>query len=278
MGSTISTPGLGPAAPPPPARRRRSRWLIFGVLGGVLALVLATVVVLGFLSQMRAVPSFPSLAATPDPALHGTVAYLGDGNCIRIIPAAGGPSKQVWCVPAQDVAKAKELGKELGPQLVWRPDGRLEVTMFRMTDPPGPTFNAGWQKIIDVRTGAVEDVPAADVPSTANRSTHPSTSPTGQRITWTSDAQSGRISVVLHEGGTSRTLLSAQGPGEYTYGLSAVFWSPDWTWIVADDGRVLVITPSDGKTRVLVNPADSGFGDGLARFAVTPQDILTPTT
>ncbi len=277
----MSRPVSPPApdlAPPPPRRSRRSWLVLLGVVVGIVAVGVATFVAVEVRSGSRAVPAFPSLTDNPDPSLHGTVAYLGDGNCVRIIAAAGGPSKQVLCLPAQDPATAKTLGKEQGPQLVWLPDGRLEVTMFRMTDPPGPDFRAGWQKIVDVRTGQVEDVPAADVPSTANRTTQPSTSPTGQRISWTSDPQNGRIEVVLHENGQSRTLLSAQGPGEYTYGLMAAFWSPDWKWVVADDGRILVITPGNAVTRVLVKPADSGFGgDGLARFAVTAEDILPST-
>ena len=277
MGSTISPPATGAGAPPPRARSRRRLWIGVGVLGGVVLLVLVTVVFLGFRAQLRGRPSFPLLTSTPDPSLHGTVAYLGEGNCIRIIAAGGGRSREVWCVPSQDVPKAEKLGKEQGPQLVWRPDGRLEVTMFRMTDPPGPNFNPGWQKIIDVGTGKVEDVPAAEVPSAANRTTHPSTNATGQRISWTSDTASGRIRIVLHEGATSRTLLSTQGPGQYTYGLSAVFWSTDGKWIAADDRRILVITPADGRVRVLVMPADSGFGGELARFAITSRDLLTPT-
>ena len=276
MRATVSPPAADPAAPPS-VRPSRSRWVLVGGVVSAVALVVATVVVLASGWRSHAVPSFPSLAAAPDPTLHGTVAYLGEGNCIRIVAAAGGPSKEVWCLPAQDVTTAEKLGKEQGPQLVWRPDGRLEVTMFRMTDPPGPDFRAGWQKIIDVRTGTVEDAPAADVPSTANRTTHPSTSPSGRRISWTSDPQNGRIAVVLHEGGTSRTLLSAQGPGEYTYGLSAAFWSPDGQWIAADDGRILVITPADGRTRVLATPADTGFDGRLSRFAVTSQEIPPPT-
>ena len=53
--------------------------------------------------------------------------------------------------------------------------------MFRMTPPakPGavPAFHPGWQKIVDVRTGKVQDVPAAEVPSQPNRQTHPMVRP-----------------------------------------------------------------------------------------------------
>lgn len=278
MGSPASPPTVDPAAQPGSRRSSPGRRVLIVVLAVVAALGAAVVVMLVLLfTQRGSVPSFPSLQENPDPALHGTVAYLGDGNCIRIIAAAGGPSKEALCLPSQDVAVAEKLGKEQGPQLVWLPDGRLEVTMFRMTDPPGPNFEAGWQKVVDVRSGAVEDVPAAAVPSSADRTTQPSTNTTGQRISWTSDAASGRIRILLHDDGTTRTLLSAKGPGEYTYGLLSAFWSPDGSWVAADDGRILVITPDDAVTRVLVTPADSGFGgEGLARFAVTAEDILPP--
>jgi hypothetical protein len=150
------------------------------------------------------VPEFPSLVDKPDPALQGTVAYLADASgCVRVVAVAGRPSRDVLCLPAQDPEQAKRLGKLVGPQLVWRSDGRLEVTMFRLTDPPGPSLGAGWQKIVDVRTGSVEDVPAADVPSRPNLGTEPTVSPDGRRVTHTSD--DGRITVVLHDATGSRT-------------------------------------------------------------------------
>ena len=75
MGSTVSEPVPRPATPLPPSGSRRSRWVLVGVLGGVVALVLATVVGLGFLSQMRAVPAFPSLAADLGMLVVGLAAY-----------------------------------------------------------------------------------------------------------------------------------------------------------------------------------------------------------
>lgn len=228
----------------------------------------------------RPVPDFASLAENPDPSLHGTVAYFADrSGCVRIVAAAGRPVRDVLCLPAMDVAKAEELGKETGPQLVWLPDGRLEVTMFRMV-PKSPELNAGWQKIVDVRTGEVEDVPAAEVPSGPNLDTRPSLSPEGERIVTSSDPESGRIKVVLSSDEGSRTVLSAQGPPSYTYGLRAAFWAPDGRWIAADDGRILVITPGDAVTRVLTDETvGGGFGGDdprLARFAVTAENLLEP--
>ena len=149
--------------------------------------------------------------------------------------------------------------------------------MFRMTDPPGPTFRAGWQKIVDVRTGVVEDVPAADVPSEANLGTHPTVSPSGEQVSTTVDGR--QSEVILNDGTRSRTLVSVQLAPQGGYGVEAVFWAPNWQWIAADDGRILIVTPDDPSvTRVLTNDSTmntSGLDPSLARFAVTDANILT---
>ena len=160
--------------------------------------------------------------------------------------AGGGPNREVFCIPPLDLADAEATGKPLDPQLVRLDKGLLEVTMFRMTDPPGPGFRAGRQKIVDARTGAVVDLPIADARAAANLATRPTVSPTGQEPSYTSDAQSGKVTITLTEPvGGRRVLLDATGPGNYTYGLDSVFWSPDFEWIAADDGRILVITTED---------------------------------
>ena len=262
------------------------RWRRVGVIVGVaIAVVAGAAIVVGILTVgglTRQVPRFQSLAEHPDSSLRGTVAYFADQTrCVRVVAAAGRPVKTVYCLPKMDVPKAVKEGKEIGPQLVWLPDGRLRVTMFRMTPPPkpgaAPGLHPGWQKIVDVRTGKIEDVPAADVPSQPNRQTHPMVSPSGQRISWTSD--NGRVKVMLTDrNGPSRTLLSAQGPGQYTYGLAAVSCAPTWQWIAADDGRILIITIGHPPvTRVLTTESSQGaFDAGLARFALTGASILTP--
>ncbi len=266
----------------PVSHNRRRVGMIVGVTIAVVvsaALVLALLVVR---ELTRQVPQFPSLAKNPDTSLQGTVAYFADqARCVKVVAAAGRPVKTVFCLPKMDVAKAVKEGKEIGPQLVWLPGGRLQVTMFRMTPPakPGaaPVLHRGWQKIVDVRTGKIEDVAWADVPSQPNRHTHPMVSPSGQRINWTSD--NGRVKVMLTDPNGSRTLLSVQGPGEYTYRLGAAFWAPNWQWIAADDGRILIITTGHPSvTRVLTGESSQGaFGADLARFAVTGANLLTPS-
>jgi hypothetical protein len=261
----------------------RRRWP--AVVGAILAAsVVVTVVVAVLVAREvgREIPTFASLAEHPDRSLQGPVAYVDfRTRCIHVVAAAGSPDKRLWCLPNMDVDKAVALGKEQGPQLVWLPDGRLEVTMFRMTDPPGPGFRAGWQKIVDVRTGAVEDVPDADAPSAPNLDTHPTVRPDGARITTSSDPGSGKVEITLTDAdGTRRTLLSVHGPGGYGYWLNTAFWSPDGSWVAADDGRILVITVDDPSvTRVLVTATQGGAFGGddprLASFAVTEAALLT---
>ena len=271
----MTGPGADVQAAP---RRSRRPLVVVGIGVGVIAVVALAVGVMAVRELTRTVPEFASLAQSPDRSLHGTVAYVdGTSDCVRIVAAAGQPSKDVLCLPAQDMAKAQTLGKEIGPQLVWRAEGRLEVTMFRMTGPP--PYLPGWQKVVDVRTGAVQDTPAADVPSQPDLGTRAMVSPAGERITSTSDGSSGHITVTVTGQGPPRTLLDAEGPGEYTYGLTSAFWAPNWQWVAADDGRILVVTTGNPSvTRVLTTKADTGFGGDDPRqapFAVTATDILT---
>ena len=271
-------------------RRRRGRWLWIWIAVGVGAFALLWVVlgmVIYHSQESRPIPTFPSLADHPDPSLSGTVAYYdSQSGCIRIVAAAGQPSKQAWCLPKEGPSTWLKVGKPAGPQLVWRKDGQLEVTMFRWTPTPdqktAPALRPGWQKIIDVRSGTVENVPAAQVPSSPNLTTEPTTSPGGDRITWTSDPPTGKVNVfVTDASGSKRTLLSVHGPGEYTYQFGPVFWAPNYQWIAAaDDGRILVITPTaPAVTRVLRTGTGGGAGGGTAgpAFAITTENILRPT-
>lgn len=287
----MTTYASGLKQTPPPQRRTRRKRRIWTVLGIAVAAVAALVLAIGLAGgafharEGRHVPAFPSLAENPDSSLQGTVAYYADATgCIRLVAAAGQPSKTVWCLPKEGPTTWAKVGKPVGPQLVWLPDGRLEVTMFRMkTASPGGKppdgLDPGWQKIVDVRTGTVQDLPAARAPSTPNTTTQPTVSPKGDRVGYTADQMTGRVKVVLTEATGTRTLLSVHGPGEYTYRFGPVFWAPNWQWIAAtDNGRILVITTADpSSTRVLVTGTGGGAGGGTAgpAFAVTAATVLT---
>lgn len=275
-------PLVGESGSPSEPRRRRWPWIV-GVLA-VLVMAVGSWIGLTQIGDTRPVPSFPSLADQPDPSLQGTVAYVAPNGCVRLVAAAGSPSEEVYCLPDEDTTQTPRVGKEVGPQLVWLPDGRLEITVFRMDPSDGadaktaPGLIAGWQQILDVRTGDVEDVPAEEVPGEPNLGTEPTVSPDGERITIESDTLSGEVEVILSSDGDERTLLEARSPGKYQYELRA-FWAPNWRWIAADDGRILVITPDDpSTTRVLVDELSSGRSGGTVEpsFAVTADEILTP--
>ncbi|HET6877291.1 MAG TPA: hypothetical protein VFH38_07165 [Jatrophihabitans sp.] len=279
---------VNPARPRPPKPRR---WLWAVVAAAVVAAIGGLVFGFGaalFHGGGRGLPSFPSLAEHPDPSLHGTVAYFSnDTGCVRIVAASGQPSRNVLCIPARDLApKPAQLLKPAGPQLVWLSGDRLEVTMFfwspaaRRSGPPD--FHPGWQKIVDVRTGTVSDVPRAQVPTRPLPASGPEVAPSGDRLAYTFDPSTGRATVTLTDRSGTRTLLSVQGPGEYTYSFGPVFWAPNWQWIAgSDDGRILVITAgSPARTRVLVTGSGGGAGGGTAGpvFAITGADLLAPVS
>lgn len=269
---------------PRPSRRRRPAWIVLAALAGAAGLFVV-LNVLGFAifhaREGRSVPKFESLAAQPDRSLQGTVAYTtGNDRCVRIVAAAGQPARDVYCIGAWQPSKSAVEGKQMNePQLVWRDEDRLEITMFRMQVGPAnkgkpPVYTAEWQKLVDVRTGAVEDVPAAMLPSGPNLTTHPTVSPTGQRLAWSVNGPTGQARVTLTDSSGTRTVLSAHGPGEYGYNFYAVFWAPNWQWIAADDGRILIITPgSPPVTRVLVDGA--GAWSDFPTFAATGENILS---
>jgi hypothetical protein len=267
-------------------RHRRSRV----ILGGVIALALVVIITIGTFVFEWVVganwqrPDFPSLAQQPDSSLQGTVAYFADqSRCVRVVAAAGQPEKEVLCVGDQVASKSGTPTKEMGPQLVWLPDGRLEVTMFRLApaDSPSTTTTelplvAGWQKIIDVRTGQVQDVPAADVPAEPAQTPYPVVSPDGERVSAISE--SGQTEVQLDNGSGPRTLLSfPAAPSEANYQFGPAFWAPNWDWIAASDGRILIITTADPSvTRVLRDDARSASLVSTPEFAITERNLLTP--
>ena len=240
--------------------------------------VIAFFLIKGIKEYNRPAPEFPSLADSPDPSLHGTVAYFADtydeatqtgSGCVRLVAAAGGPSRELTglCFTDEDGLT--------GPQLAFLPDGRLQVTMFRWpTDQP---LVVAWQKIVDVATGEVEEVPAGQLPA-APFPLAPGVGPAGETIRAKSTGGHAEI-VLIDAAGTERTLMSATVSPEYQIRAT---WGARGEWILADDGRLLVVTLGDpAATRVLVaaHGGVGGYGSTdplLVTFAVTDADLLTP--
>jgi hypothetical protein len=207
---------------------------------GVIIFVVGYVVLVGELSSLtRSVPNFTSLRSHPDTSLRGTVAYnalpiAAKGKklgCVDVLPAPGGPSRQLFCASQP---------KAMGAALVWLADGRLQAT------------NRGqdhWSKIVDLRSGAVSSTRWVEPPAVTSKL---ATGPAGQILNLSTSH--GTLRLTLRSGSTSRVLLSIAVPPTYSFGQLS--WSPDGQWFVVEDsgGRLLTITTGPNpETRLLLD-------------------------
>jgi hypothetical protein len=243
------------------------------------AIVIAVLVV-GFLLVRdliafgRPAPEFPSLADAPDQSLHGTVAYFAmdeagktqvNSGCVRVVAAAGAPSRDVLCLTDE--------GDDTGPELAFLPDGRLQVTMYSW--PTGQDLVVSWRKVVDLRTGETEEVSIVGLQATPAE-LGPTVSATGERIA--TEVRNNQAELVLTGAdGASRSLWTAEVSPDYSI---AAIWAPDGEWVLAYDGRLLVVNPEDPvRIRMLVaQPGVLGSpGSTSPRmyvFAVTGADLL----
>jgi hypothetical protein len=164
-----------------------------------------------FSSSLHPIPRFASLEAQPDPSLSGTVAYnaLSVGSPqgkkwgrVDVVPASGGPSKQLFCASQP---------KALGAALSWLPDGRLQAT------------NRGqdhWRKIVNVRTGTIKESPWVKPP---DPTTSLATGPKGEKVTVSTSR--GTLHVTLASNSGYHELLTVGVPPDYT--INNLEWSPD---------------------------------------------------
>lgn len=216
--------------------------------GALVAVVAVGAFLFWALRDTKGTPEFPSLADQPDASLVGTVAYLDweMNACLRVVPAAGGPVRTVACLTGVNAGTGVDLG--------WLDDGRVAVTAY-----------GEWQKIVDVTSGAVDDVPAAQVPQLAPDRRPVSVSEDGRRLTSINDG--GRVQIVLEEQGETRVLLDTTGGTTYEIGTPR--WSPDETFVLTADSaaRLLVTTLDDAPvTRVLATELGGGVAVTALEF------------
>lgn len=228
----------------PPKERHVLRWVVAGI--AVLAVGLGVVVVLAIRSV--APPAFPSLAASPDASLKGTVAYVRDRPgaewCLTVVSASGAHSKDLLCGT-----------RDGSPESVrWRDDGKIAL-ILNPTSPTAPRTG----KIVDPATGVTTALPASEIPPV--NKTEPAGSATRGDRTVTVTTRNGRTTLVLSGPSGERTLVSAPGSSNL-YNMSTPVWSADGKWVVVYDSgaRLLVVTVDEpSTTRILANDVRGMF-------------------
>jgi len=229
--------------------KKRSRGRLAVVLVGVAVVVLIGGFFFGralWRSVFQPTPKFESLATKPDSALRGTVAFqrppFGNG-CVWVVAASGAKPKKVACVEGH------------AGDLTWLADGRIQATRYKGGEGTGDTRS--W--ILNVSTGAVENVPRDQIPPRKN-TPEVIAGPRGERVT--TKSENGRLTMKMSDQTGTRTLLSVGAPDTYTFGQPT--WSPDGEWFIVKDDldRLLLVTTADpSRTRVLI---DGGYTPAVA--------------
>lgn len=241
-----------------------------GHVGLITALAIVAVGAAGFLvwrsleEQSKPPPSFPLLTDDPDPALRGTVAWVDTtDNCVKAISASGSARRELYCIEGGDITG--------GVVLAWLPDGRLEMTLYEWPMPA--SIRAVWRKVVDVGTLTIEDASIEGVPNTPPAPAQPAPTPEGAEVVVTADG--GRLTIALDDEVGSRVLFDGEGAPDYGTEPFPPIWSPDWEWILVNDGRLIVVTVDDPPVaRILVEDTSSWTSARIPGVAVTGEDLL----
>jgi hypothetical protein len=234
------------ASEPPRARNRRRWWWVVGIV----AVAVVGVGAFGFWAfrSSNKTPSFPALADAPDQSLHGTVAYLDwkVDACLKVVPMSGTPTKTITCLKGVNGGAVSDM--------TWLADGRVQLTQYGQ-----------WRKIINIGSGAVEEIPAAQVPKTGPATKPVTVSPDGRELATT--GKGGHVQLTLEDSTGRRVLLDANGGSLYALGTPN--WSPDYTLVLTTDGaaRLLVTTLETPPTTSILATELGGA------WAATSRDI-----
>ena len=251
-GTTQVPAGTDTSSAVAPASRGRALVAIAGavlVVGGALALIL-------LMGSVRP-PAFESLAAQPDPAIPGRVAFTtsppgGEGTCLAIVEAAGGQPTTLACLEDTTAVAYSEAEMRRAAVRWTQPDrillrgfdalGTLEVVVDlqgriveRRRIPPGEELSPRPEP------GARDDIRAdgAYVATTGS---------------WGADDDTAAV-VLVEPDGSERPLVEVDGAGRYAFFVAT--FSPDGRWVLVTDSaeRVLVVDADAGGARVLATDA-----------------------
>lgn len=206
-----------------PARRLRAAIAVAGAV---------TLVVVGAVWRYGIVPAprFPALAAEPDASFTGTVAFLDEAGCLRVVPAGGGPvARPGFC-------------DTRAHRVEWTAEGHLAVD----------SWESGSYRLVDPTTGVVLSRPGR-FPFGRNGDARLAGGDTVETDHGDDDLRAA-IVARAQDGGT-RTLISVRAPADYSF--ETVGLSPDGRFLLAvdSDGRVLVGRAGEGL-RLLATGAD----------------------
>ena len=243
----------------------KKRWAF--VWSGM-AVVVSAVVVLSVLRVDRP-PDYPSLAASPDNTIPGTVLYThsvaDEGNCIYAVPAAGGEPQQIMCADR----RIQRFG--------WASDGRILIRRKVAGEP--------FYIQIDADTGEqISSVPVADVSKTDRRRIDPALNrwfDKKKRADGTVLRMPNYDVVVRSPEGEKKKILKLADDVSSTYSFYGMQWAPDGEWVLLSDsvGRLLIVAADgDPSARVLVAegstyPLPAWFIPGNPTNTVNKKDV-----
>ncbi len=247
MTSTTGPRGTEPRGTEPPkalgtgtaTTTARRRTVAIVAAGLVVVVVTAIIALAGIVPY----PSFPTLAAAPQPEPPGRVAFTRwedrEGTCLYVATPAGAVH-QVRC--------GDEVG---GYGTGWESPGRLAIRSY---GPGGDVV-----EIVDADTG--------DTLATRPGSTPDKVPPTEPGVTGRVVARSadGHARLLVNENGSLRTLLDVTGPDSYRFSDPTV--SPDGGWAVLSDSadRLLVVRlTGEPAPRIWATHAGNAFWEPRA--------------
>lgn len=256
---TDSTRGPSGLAEPPAARDDQRRRRLWGAVGAAVVLLATTaIIVVGRIP----LPDFPSLAAAPDDAIPGVVAYVEggrDGSCVMVVAASGLEPREVAC--RFDWVDA----------LAWTAAGDLVVLSYAGMGPE--------VVVLDADDGRVLERISTDSPPDPFALHRDRQVWEGQRLEVDDDG-AGHPVVRVHADGGSRLLIAAEGPRDYRF--ESAQWSPDGDWALVLDsrGRLLVVgADATPGPRMLADAEEPGYTapawhiPGNDTFTVDPSDL-----